>query len=400
MAKKRLLFVDDDVKVLQGLQRMLRPMQAEWQVEIAENAKAALERLAQETFDVVVSDLRMPEMDGAELLSVVMQRYPHIVRIILSGQSNQDMVLRTVGPTHQYLAKPCDAILLKETIQRIFELRVFLQDERLRQVIAKFEFLPSLPNLYVDIVNQLHASNPSIEGVGKIIARDIGMTAQILRLVNSAYFGYYSHVTSLNRAITILGLEKIGALVLSRHLFAQVDPSLLTLFNIYELWQHSLRVATCAQEIAVLEGGNGILGDEAFMAGLLHDAGRLILMTNFPDEYVLLLRQMVSSGKALCQAEADVFGATHAEIGAYLFGLWGMSHPLLEAIAYHHDPSRSSNRGLSSLAMVYIVNFLDHHQGSASPAELTWDHDYLQALHLENHEEKWIRILAKYSAST
>src|SRR5262245_37814840 len=99
---KKILFVDDEPNVLQGLERMLRSMRHEWEMQFAMSGPAALERLAEQTFDVIVSDMRMPGMTGAQLLTEVSQRHPHIVRIILSGQADQEDILRSVGPTHQY----------------------------------------------------------------------------------------------------------------------------------------------------------------------------------------------------------------------------------------------------------------------------------------------------------
>jgi DNA-binding NtrC family response regulator len=105
---KRLLFVDDDAMVLAGLRRALHDMRQEWDMHFAPGAYAALQALEKERFDAVITDMRMPSMDGALLLDCIKDRYPQVVRIILSGQSEKEAVLRSIAPAHQYLAKPCD----------------------------------------------------------------------------------------------------------------------------------------------------------------------------------------------------------------------------------------------------------------------------------------------------
>jgi len=148
--KKRILFVDDEPNVLQGLQRMLRPLRDEWEMTFVSSGAEALQRLAQAPFDVIVSDMRMPNMDGAQLLTEVMQRHPEVIRIVLSGQANQEVVMKAVGPTHQYLAKPCDPESLKALVSQTSALRGLLTDATLKGLVASMKSLPSLPPASVE----------------------------------------------------------------------------------------------------------------------------------------------------------------------------------------------------------------------------------------------------------
>src|ERR1700722_3308226 len=183
--KKRILFVDDEAMVLQGLQRMLRSMRAEWEMEFVESAEAALRLLAQKSFDVIVSDMRMPRMNGAELLAEVMKRHPTTVRLILSGYADKDLILQCVGSTHQYLAKPCDAESLKSTISRASNLESSLNSKRLKSLVCQMNHLPSIPTLYVQVIEKASRPDTLLEEIGAIISQDISMTAQILKLANS-----------------------------------------------------------------------------------------------------------------------------------------------------------------------------------------------------------------------
>ncbi len=319
--KKRILFVDDEPNVLGGLRRMLYPLRGEWETAFASSGPDALAKLAESPFDVVVSDMRMPGMDGAQLLTEVMQRYPQVVRIVLSGQSDKEMILRSVGPAHQYLAKPCDAETLKQTIARACVLRDLLADERLKQLVTKVSSLPSLPTVYARMVEALQSPDASIQTVSRIVAEDVGMTAKILQLVNSAFFGLRRHVSSPSEAAVFLGLETIKALVLSIHVFSQFQGASVPGFSLEGLWKHSLAVGAGAKRLAAEENQDRRDVDHALMAGLLHDAGKLVLAANLPEQYAEALARAADSQGPPWQAERDVVGAGHAEVGAYLLGL-------------------------------------------------------------------------------
>ena len=177
--KETILFVDDEPRVLAGIRRMLHSMRNEWDVSFANGGAEALEMLAQKPFSVIVSDMRMPGMTGVQLLEEVRSRYPKMVRIALSGQSSKKSILRSVGPIHQYLPKPCSADILRSTVARTCALRTLLTVDKLQGVISQLEVLPSLPSLYDELMRELQLPSPSLKVVGKIVSRDIGMSAKI-----------------------------------------------------------------------------------------------------------------------------------------------------------------------------------------------------------------------------
>ena len=149
---KRVLFVDDEQKVLDGLQRMLYPMRNEWRMAFVTSGREALERLAQSEYDVLVTDLRMPEMSGLDLLAKVVSLYPQVVRMVLSGVADQEIAVRSATLAHQYLVKPCDAATLRATVGRAFSLRVMLDDPVLKQLISSLHSLPSVPSVYLRLM--------------------------------------------------------------------------------------------------------------------------------------------------------------------------------------------------------------------------------------------------------
>lgn len=368
MERYAVLFVDDEPLVLQGLQRMLRAERQNWSMRFVRSGTEALHVLENEAFDAVVSDLRMPEMDGAELLTRVMDRHPHMVRIVLSGEMDRDLTFKTVHCAHQYLAKPCDADTLKATLGRAFALRRLISDRRLKSLLPRLESLPSLPALYTEILGEIQAPNSSFRKVGELIARDVSMTAKILQLVNSAFFGLARRVASPQEAVSLLGYDTVKALVLSAKVFSQFELKRIPGLWLDALWRHSLETSLFTRGIGLVEKMPRKAQDEAFTAGILHDLGKLILAQNFPDDYAEVLTQSCRQPRPLWEIETERFGASHAELGAYLMGLWGIGDEVVGAIAHHHHLPSAGTPG-RVLTVVYAANALEHCLSAEAPEE-------------------------------
>lgn len=387
----KVLFVDDESRVLQGLQRMLRPLRDEWDMQFVESGEAALTEMAIEPFDVVVSDMRMPSMSGAELLTRVMQQFPSTVRIILSGQADKDLVHKTIGPTHQYLSKPCDAETLKATVDRAAKLRFLLSSDRLRTLTGKLDTLPSLPTLYLQLIKLLQHPNATLKAVGELVAQDLGMSIKLLQLVNSAFFGLSRNVSSAIDAVNLLGVETIQSLVLTSHVFSKLDAQQVADFSMESVWQHSLTVAGLAKAVALSEGLTKVQSEEAYMAGMLHDVGLVVLATNIPEDFSKVLAMTKEQARPMAACELEILGATHTEIGAYLLGLWGLADPIVEAVAYHHAPRLCLNPLFCPLSAVHIADAL-HHGVTGSMNCGSLDVHYLQGLGLADHVPNWIAL--------
>lgn len=363
---KSILFVDDEPKILQGLGRMLRPMRSEWSMVFVDSGEKALTALSQRPYDVVVTDMRMPKMNGAELLARVKQDYPDIVRIILSGHSDREMILRSIGPTHQFLSKPCNAETLKRTITRACILRELLSDRSLKNLVAGIDSLPSLPAAYSRIVEEAAAPNASIKKIGAIISSDVGMTAKIMQLINSAFFGLPRHISDPIQAVNLLGLETIKTLVLSVQIFSRVSESGIHAHVLESLFRHSVTVGAWARSICILENCEKKMVEDALLAGVVHHAGSLVLATSMPDTYADMLRVSRSRTIPVDTAEKEVFGSTHNEVGAYLLGLWAFPDPIVEAVAYCNHPSRCPVRDFSPLTAVHAANVFDRADAPAN----------------------------------
>jgi HD-like signal output (HDOD) protein len=392
---KVLLFVDDENRVLQGLQRQLRNMRNEWDMNFADGGRKALEFMASRPVDVLVSDMMMPEMDGAELLTEVSKSHPNTVRIVLSGHAEREAVLRLVGPAHQYLSKPCDAEELRAAVARAFALRDLLSNERLKQLVTRVKSLPTLPALYQQLTDELRKEDASMDQIGEIISHDVGMTAKILQLVNSAFFGLPQPISNPGEAVMYLGLSTVRALVLSLQVFSQFKNPKLEGFSLDALANHSWTTAVLARRIARAETRDTKIIDQCFLAGLLHDIGRIILADGLPEQYSKVWEETRKNKQPLWQAEQAEFGASHADVGAYLLGLWGLPNPIVEAVAFQDAPSLCVVTGFSPLAAVHVASAFAHEKDGASTESVHIDLDYLTKLGLADRLTEWREICFK-----
>jgi len=388
---RRILFVDDDPHLLQGLKRMLHSMRKEWEMEFAPSGHEALACMERAAFDVVVSDVRMPMMNGVQLVTEIQSRYPQTIRILLSGQSDQEMTMRAIGPAHQYLAKPCDADMLKTTIDRACTLGDLLGDERLKQVVSQIESMPVIPALYLELEKELQSSDSSIEKAAKIISKDVGMTAKILKMVNSAFFGIPQPISDPAQAVLFLGLDTLKTLVLSFQVFQQLGQNLAPGFSYERFWHHSLSTGEHAQKIIKAEKGEPRMVGEALAGGLLHDIGELVLASQLPERYQETLSFAESHQLSLEDAEQEILGTTHAEIGAYLLGIWGLNTPIVEAVAFHHHPALSPAQIFNPLTAVHVADVLGDEAGEGPKEEVppNIDLDYVAQLGLADRLPVW-----------
>ncbi len=357
MDKKKALFVDDEQNVLDGLRRMLRPLRNQYDIQFASGGRKALELMAGERFDVIISDMRMPGMDGAELLEQVQKHFPHTIRIMLTGQADENSILRTIGVVHQFLAKPCDPERLKTILAQAGALQDILSDGGLKDLISQIGTLPSLPATYAKLQKAVASPEVEINEVGRIIERDIAMTAKVLQLVNSAFFGIYTKVDSPLRAVKLLGLDTIKVLVLGLEIFSQIKiPK--DIFPIELLWSRSLIVGKIARAIAARESDDKELISNAFLAGILHDIGQLVLISHLPTRYRQVLVLAREKNITMPEAEQAIFGAWQGAVGAYLIGLWGFAAPIVEALGFHAIIDRYPATAFTPALAVHVASVL------------------------------------------
>lgn len=347
----RILFVDDEVRILEGVRRSMHCMRGEWQMRFECSAALALKALATESADVVVSDMRMPGMEGSQLLSEVKRLYPQAVRIILSGQSEPDSVVRATRTAHQYLSKPCEAQTLKSAISRTTDLRAILSSDKLLAIVGNVDALPTAPQIYHKLLECLRDPLATIDSLAEIIRQDVAMTAKVVMLANSGFFGIREPVQTLERAVSFVGMEAISTLVLGQELFANTGSITLPGFDLERLSRHSFETGAWARAIALHESLGRTLADTAFLAGVLHDVGQLVIAT----------RPVPAPGQDAPAGSTETIALMtiqSASVGAYLLGLWGFPDPIVEAIVWQHTPSKCHDTALGLCGLLHIGNAL------------------------------------------
>ena len=391
---KKILFVDDEEKILHGLQRSLYSLKDQYDLFFELSGRDGLDLLSKEKIDVVVTDMRMPEMNGLQFLEKVREKHPEVVRIILSGFSDRDMILKSIELAHQYLSKPCDIEVLKNAINKAFEIREILKQENLRALLSRLVNIPSMPNLYLKLLGELEKEIISIENVSKIIASDIGMSVKILQIVNSHFFGVKKGITNIEEAVKILGLDVIKSLVLSLNIFDKFNQELISEFSIKELLDHSVFCAKIAKQIAIFEKKDNIFINNSFLAGMLHDIGILILAANLPEKIKEIYKIVNEEKMIFSTAEKKVLNATHSEVGAYLTKLWGLPDDITDAISFHHNPLASPNKEFSVLTIVHFANYFYFEKFSDNKRENDFfkeelNINYMNKLNLKQKIEEW-----------
>ncbi len=346
---KTLLFVDDDPNLLRGLKRGLHSLRNQWHMIYAESGKQALEMMASSPVDVLVSDYRMPEMNGYELLHQVRLRHPEVIRIMLTGQPDRETYAESINLCHYFLWKPLDISAFTQLLARLCKLDEMLSNDKLKQLLHGLTSLPTLPETYRQLTALLDDPESDFVGIVNLIRDDAVLTLQILKLVNSSVIGLVRHISALEEAVQYLGINTLRSLVLAHHIFSSFSQHHTHEFKLEELWQHSCCTARMAEAL-IRKHNDNYLSAHASFGGLLHDIGKLVLTHCLPDTYRDISKKQLADNLTSLEAEIQLLGVSHAALGAYLANLWGLPHPVVEAIYLHHLENISEFQGLSEIA--------------------------------------------------
>ncbi|MEO6777596.1 MAG: HDOD domain-containing protein [Kofleriaceae bacterium] len=331
--RKRILFVDDEPALLAALSNLLRRERHRWDLVFALGGAEALLALDQGTFDIVLTDMRMPEVDGLAVLTAVKERSPRTIRIILSGYAESSAVLQALPLVHQFLSKPCDAKTLRSTIERCGGESRLPQDKTLTGLIGSLPCLPSVPELLDQLRCAARDPQVSIDTLIAICEQDLALAAKVLQIANTAHFrGGELPVSSIRRAVEILGIDVMTALASSE--MVSVPTSAVCQALIVPIQRDAVAAARHARLTVV----DPACADAAYSAALLHDIGRLVLAHELADAYLPAVERARSTGTPLWMCERELLGVTHAAVGAHLLGMWALPTELVEACERQHDP--------------------------------------------------------------
>lgn len=384
------MFVDDDVQILDGIRRSMHSMRSQWQMLFCNDPATALQDLCNEPVDVVVSDMRMPVMDGSAFLAEVKRLYPQSIRILLSGHAESDSIIRATRSAHRYLSKPCDAPMLQAAIARTANLKAVLNDTRLAALVGGVDALPTPPKTYSELVECIRDPNSAIADAARIIRQDVAMTAKVLKLANSGFFGIREPVQSIDRAVAFVGMEAMSALVLGQELFNTKNPVTLPGFSLENLGRHSFECAAWARAVAIDQQCSPRMADAAFLCGVLHDVGRLVFATR-PAPPTPTEQQSWSSETVMNMK------THHARVGGYLLGLWGFPEAVMEAIVWHHTPSKCGDMAFGLCGLLHVGDYLSHvsepHALDSVAPEL--EPGYLEDRGLADRLPEWLKMRAQ-----
>ena len=382
----RILFVDDEVAILDGLRDLLRKERRRWEMVFAVGGAEALEELARRPFDVVVSDMRMPGIDGAQLLTTVQALYPSVARIVLTGHADRDAAMRVLPVAHQFLTKPCDAGALRVAIERTQALHALLASQEIRDIVGRLHSLPSVPKTYLALTEAARDPNKGLSDLTAIVQRDPAMSTKVLQIVNSAYFGGVQRIAAIPQAVMHLGIELLKGLALTGNVFATLGRSPIEGFSLEGLQQRSLESACLAKRFV----DDPRQAEEAFTAGLVHDVGQIVIAMGLPKRYQEILREARQSRRTLHVVELEQLGVTHAEVGAYLLGVWGLPFSIIESVAYHHRPSALGDGPCETLAALHAADVLVDPPVAGVEAEL--DLAFFDRVGMRDRLPAWRRL--------
>lgn len=392
---KRIIFVDDDEEVLDGLRRLLHKMNGEWEMDFHQNGSSALSAMDKKTFDIIVSDLRMADMGGVELLEIVRTRHPDATRLMLSGCSEQPMYGKAVSCAHQFIAKPCDSEQLMTQLSRSFAIRDRIRSQKVAKVLPSLRSLPAMPAAYKKVLDMIEDPRCTSRDVGQVISRDIGMSAKILQIVNSAFYGPSTKISDPVRASVYLGIKAIKALALTDGVFSTLPEEKVEEFCVSGLQEHCVRVGALARSICKTQKMTDQQQETAMMAGILHDTGKMILISEFDYELAEIIRLSRVEKRPCHEIERETIDLTHAELGGCLLNLWGLGNDIIEAATFHHEPAECIKDGFSIATAVYLANAIDHQ--FCSYLSTGWseeiDMSILETLELTEQLPEWQRVL-------
>ena len=374
-----LLIVIGDPAVARSVEDSLLKRGVPADARFAVSSRSALTALASRQPQFILVDIDLPDSDGVDLMRVVAQQHPDVVRVLVADDRELGS-LRTSGVAHRCLARPWRVDTIIEVVRRRYQLEASLADQALEQLLARTDRLPVAPSAYTRIAAEMGSREPAVGRIAGIIAEDPALTAKVLQHINSAFFSLRSEITTVERAVAMLGMNQIMAIVMSAGLYGQSTGAPVDMVE--SIKQRSMKVAALTRVVSKVEGTTSGDRDTAFLAGMLHDCGKLVMATNWPHLYADIAD---SNDLAL---ETQVIGANHPLIGAYLLASWKLPDTVVEAVAHHHRPSAGSFDEFGAIGLVHVAHALAERPGDGTLPGL--DLDFIGRFDLWDQSAAWL----------
>ncbi|GGQ73183.1 HDOD domain-containing protein [Couchioplanes azureus] len=385
MSKPRALFVDDEPRILDGLRRSLRGKRGEWDMDFVSEGAEALKLMADAHYDVVVSDMRMPGMDGAELLTQVSQRHPEVARVVLSGHIEPEATVQVAVAGHRFLTKPSDAETLTGVIDQLLVHTSAHHQEQARRIAGAVRAIPTLPE-HADRIVALLAPDASLSDAVWTAMHDVGLTAKLLQLSNSRFFGAQPRNSSVESIVNAMGVPMVQAVAGAGHALrpaSEWSPAVEA--HLRAVWRHTVATA-CLVDLVASPANR----PHAQAAALLQDVGRLVCLAGVPD----------GAECAVDLAAQTRDGVPFRDVGVELLHLWGLPAPIVSAVAQRDTPQSPDPSGLGVTAAVRTAHLLIQRTDSACPDGGTHEGELAQLLahpQLRAKDVDWARAAEQAS---
>jgi HD-like signal output (HDOD) protein len=363
---RNILLVGDDARRLQD--PLPLPRSQQWIVTVAATGSQALLELEHRPQDVVVADVDACAADAASLLCAISERWPSTSRIALCGSLDcSSQAYQVPYPAaHQYIFRESAASEFHEAVERCLRMQDLLSQPGLRALIGSVHRLPPRPRTFARLQVMMSHKNVTPKKICAVIEADAAITAKLLQLANCAMFHERDRIKSIEQALTRLGFLGVRNLVMCSEVLTGWQRAARSELDLESMQAHVQQVARVT---AALTAGSPC-ADEAVLAAFLHDIGYWVLVQERPVQLNQAAALALTRDIPMQEAERCVLGTSHAEIGAYLLGLWGMPNTLVEAIAHHHTPELvgvTRFNTLSALAAALALSGTDDSDAFSSP---------------------------------
>jgi HD-like signal output (HDOD) protein/CheY-like chemotaxis protein len=396
--KRCIYIVDDQAPVLETAVLIMRSIDRQWEVTGFKDPLEALAAVQAKAPDLVLSDQLMPGMLGSQMLEQIRAISPASIRIIMSGYVPLNK-LALITAAHQFIAKPFDTMKLRESIRRGFAAQERISDKALQGVVTSLRSIPSLPQAHHALLRELEDDTTATANIARLVTEDPGLSLKVLQLANSSLFGQGYVITSPVDAVMCLGTDMISAIVLAQSLFRHYESLAHFDINLKQIWSHCWQTACFAQQLCREMQLPRRAGEEAFLAGLLHETGRFILVDNFPKQFQAACQSARQMSSPLGPRLREAVLASPAQITAYVLELWGMPPAIIDAVAAQDQPAANQTSGLTLTSALYVADGIASRQTPPDPfAPEEWNTDYLQAIGCLEKISEWEKLLQEAKA--
>lgn len=388
---RKVLFVDDNQPLINSFKNYFEKIPKNWAPIYHTDPLKAMDLLIFGDIDIIITDIHMPNMNGVKLLEFVKKEHPDVIRIAISGEEDTPEILAQAKNAHRYIQKPVDLNALRELIERVSTLSEIIPNSDTRKIVASLECIPTTPKVYRELLSELNSEDSSLKHISEIVSEDPALTAGLLKIVNSAFFNLPNEITSVQQAVTLLGLEIVKGVLFSVEMVRTFSIDEEKTFSINDIVEHSLLVANFTKTILEHEHVNRAIIEKTFITAILHDIGELVFAYALPERYRTIIEVSRSFEQTLARLEMQVLGSTHAEAGAYLLGLWGLPDDIVSAIAHHHTPAKASGTAAAILATMHAADYIccklfpEFRLGGEEHIEIS----FLKKLKIHQRLDKW-----------